>query len=90
MTRYRALPFAWEDDPDGRWFAPLPAGPISRLSGAGPMLLDVVVGAERPLSAQDVAQTVEGLLLGVPEDLEETVEAFLEELFRLGLLERVT
>lgn len=83
MTAYVRAPFAVEEDEDGLWAAPLPAGPVTRLTGAAPLILELVPDPAADASdGIDAAQVAEALRLAyedVPGDLEAVVEQFLDE-----------
>lgn len=88
MITYRTAPAAAEDDAAGRWAAAFPTGPIVHLSGAAPLILDVLEDCSRPLTVTETCAELRELVDDVPEDLEQVVGAFLEQLAELGLLTR--
>ncbi|MCS6711614.1 hypothetical protein JSY14_06075 [Brachybacterium sp. EF45031] len=85
--RYRAALVAWEDDPQGgRWIAPMPDGPIGRLEGIGPLLLDVLAEAGEPLDAAELTRRLRTYVPDAPDDAEQIVEEFLPLMARLGVV----
>lgn len=88
MIAYRAAPAACEDDAAGRWVGAFPAGPIVHLTGAGPLILDVLEEADGALTVAEACAEIRALLLDVPEDLDDIVADFLEELAGYGLVQR--
>ena len=88
MITYRTAPAAAEEDEAGRWAAAFPAGPMVHLSGAAPLILDVLHDCSRPLTLTEACAELRDLVDDIPEDLEQVVGTFLEQLAELGLLIR--
>lgn len=89
MTRYRVLPHAFHDDDTGRWVAPFPAGPISRLSGIGPLVLDLLSEDDAPLGAAALTARLREAIDDAPAGSDAIVIDFCEELVEMGLVARL-
>ncbi len=90
-NRYVLSPMAREDDPQEegvQWAAALPQGPIARLDGMGPLVLDLLESCDRPLSSVELADILRAEVEGVPADAAEQIAMFLESLRTTGIVRR--
>ncbi|MFC0674723.1 PqqD family peptide modification chaperone [Brachybacterium hainanense] len=89
--RYRLRPMVLEhDDETGMlWAGALPSGPIISLGGIAEIVLYVLEEQDEPLGVVDVLGRLREQLEELPEDAEEIIAGFLEDLDRVGLLETV-
>lgn len=83
------LPHASEDDGAGRWVAPFPAGPISLLSGVGPLVLDLLAEGDEPIGTGALTARLREEIADAQPDSEAIVIGFCEELAAMGLMERL-
>jgi len=102
VTRFRLRPHVLEQDADGVWIGALPHGPIVHVGGVGELVLEVLgarVGADseaaepeatRPvLAAAQIAAHLHESIEGMPEDAEESIGEFLDQLALSDLVEGV-
>lgn len=68
------------------WVGLLPSGPITELTGIGPLLLEILEDAARPLSAAEATARMRELVPDAPIDAEEIVGTFLKGLAEMGIL----
>lgn len=85
-VRYQVSTIAHHTADASEWVAALPHGPITELTGIGPLILAIVQDAEAPMSAADVTADLRELVPDAPEDAEAVVAAFLQDLAQLGVL----
>lgn len=86
-TVYRLASIVHEpdiDDPRALWVAPVPEGPVARLDGVGPLIIDLLM--ESPKSAPELLQAMRAMMPDMPSDADETVRAFLDSLVGSGIL----
>ena len=87
MTRYRRLPLVREDSDEVTWVAALPVGPMVRLAGIGPLVLDLVPTEGPAVDVRGITEALRQLLGEVPSDAEHQVAALLAQLAGHGLVE---
>ena len=88
-TVYRLADIVYEpaiDDPRALWVAPVPEGPVARLDGVGPLIIDLLM--ESPMSTDELLQQMRATLPDIPADADETVRTFLDSLVDSGILTR--
>lgn len=88
MTRYRLGDVVTEWEADGLWVAPLPDGPIGRIEGVGPVIVDALEGAGS-LTAKEILKVLRAELTGVPAEADELVAEFLRGLARQGVVHMI-
>lgn len=87
--RFRLRPMVHEVEDGEVWAGVLPDGPILRLGGAAAPLLAVLAEQEDALDAAGVADRMRAEVEGMPEDAEQVISGFLDQLADLGLVETV-
>lgn len=88
-TVYRLADIVYEpdiDDPCALWVAPVPQGPVARLDGVGPLIIELLL--ESPKSTDELLQEMRATIPDMPSDADETVRAFLDSLVGSGILTR--
>lgn len=88
-TVYRLADIVYEpdiDDPRALWVAPVPEGPVARLDGVGPLIIDLLM--ESPMSTDELLQQMRATLPDIPANADETVRTFLDSLVDSGILTR--
>lgn len=90
MTRrFRLRPMVREIEGEDIWAGVLPHGPILRLGGAAAPLLAVLAEKGEALDSADVTAHLRAEIVGMPEDAEQVIAEFLDQLADLGLVEIV-
>ena len=90
MTRYRLRPLVSDWDGADLWVGALPHGPITRIQGAGALVLELLAEApDRAASPAELADRLRQEVEDVPADAERIITDFLAELDTGGILETV-
>lgn len=87
--RYRVGLLAIEEDASGIWVAPIPDGPIVRVDGIGPLILELLSAHAEGCTLAELTAAVRQAVPDAPDaaEAEALVGAFLEQLASLHVIE---
>lgn len=87
--RYRVGLLAIEEDASGTWVAPIPDGPIVRVDGIGPLILELLSAHAEGCTLAGLTAAVRQAVPDAPDaaEAEALVGAFLEQLASLHVIE---
>lgn len=88
-VRYQARAFGVDPLGDSVWVGLFPDGPIVKMNGVSFALLDVVEAAGRPLTVEEVMETLRETVSDVPDNAEPVVHAALEDFVQRGFMVHV-